>query len=833
MANALMMKLQLQLAEKVSGPLQRMQAASLGNAKALEQTRAKLLQLEQQQGLIQRIRQQETAWKSASNQLRINRANLDSLRNSGTATEAQLRRQSQLVDRSTTAFNKQRSTLVQLRTQASNAGIGNLTQAEAKLGTQIANTTRQLEQQNNALQRMDALKSQRDESLGNAAKIGGTGMAMRMMGQRGLNAAASFMMPGFEFDQTMARVQALTQLEKDSELFQALRQQARDLGASTNFSAVDAAEGQAYLAMAGFKPDAIMAAMPGLLDMSLASNVDLGKTADISSNILSGFGLDPSEMGRVGDVLTTAFTSSNTTLEELGYTMAYMAPQARAAGVSLEEAAAMAGLLANIGIKGSSSGTMLRNMLGKLSDTGSKALRGLGIRTADANGNLRELPELLLEINKATAHMGSAKRLTILKEIFDIRGVAGANELLEQVANGGLQELTNKLENSQGAAKRTAAIVNEHLGGKLQELESGWEEFGNQFYDSISEPLSDIVIMVTEVIGKFNEWAKANPELVATIAKVTGVVLSLMVVIGSIMVVIGGILAPLAIFKFTLGVIGIKGLGLVNVIKNLGGVFMWLGRLAMAHPIIALLAVIAFAAYKIYENWDSFVWFFNELWEGVTSIFNDAVAGITQITDDLWASVNTFFNSGIGNITATLIDWSPIGLFHKAFAEVLSWFGIDLPETFTGFGGMLMDGLINGITNMAGAVRDSIVGIGDSVVGWFREKLNMHSPSRVFMAAGADISRGAALGIENTIPRVERAADTLASATLAPIQSPAGASSQQRNNASPVLHIAGDTISININAEGLNAQTIAEAVRAEFEKHERKKAARLRSAFST
>src|SRR5690606_12610984 len=133
---------------------------------------------------------------------------------------------------------------------------------------------------------------------------------------------------GAEFSKVMSEVQALTRLDKGSDQLAMLREQARHLGATTMFSATDAARGQRFLAMAGFTPEAIKAAMPSLLDMALAGDMELGRTADIASNILSAFKLDPSKMGYVSDVLTKAFTTSNMSLEQLGETMKYVAPVA-------------------------------------------------------------------------------------------------------------------------------------------------------------------------------------------------------------------------------------------------------------------------------------------------------------------------------------------------------------------------------------------------------------------------------------------------------------------------------------------------------------------------
>src|SRR5690606_2922780 len=163
-----------------------------------------------------------------------------------------------------------------------------------------------------------------------------------------------------------------------------LSRTARELGASTVFSASQAAEGMSYLAMAGFSVSEIVDAMPGLLDTAAAAQSGLGVTADIVSNILSGFQLEARETTRVADVLTATFTSSNTTLEMLGDTMSYVAPVAASLGISLEEVAAMTGRLGDVGIQGQRAGTALRAIFTRLAaPTGeaAKILQQLGVAT--------------------------------------------------------------------------------------------------------------------------------------------------------------------------------------------------------------------------------------------------------------------------------------------------------------------------------------------------------------------------------------------------------------------------------------------------------------------
>lgn len=872
MANDLVMRLQMMIADKVSAPLKKIQQASGLTAKGLQATRTQLERLGQQRQLIDRLKEQQRAWQNTSNQLKIHQAQLQSLRNSGTATATQIARQTALVDKSNASLQRQSGRLVELRRAINASGIGKLSTDEQKLNQAIAQTTARLRDQEAAIHRINSIKSTRDEQLGGLAKVGGVGLAMRMAGQRGLSAAASFMLPGFDFDKTMARVQALTQLEKDSDAFKQLRQQARDLGASTNFSANDAAEGQALLAMAGFNPKEIMGAMPGMLDMSLASGVELGRTAEIASNISRGFGIDANDMTRVADVLTVALTSSNTTLETLGDTMKYVAPNAQALGVSMEETAALAGLLGNVGIQGSQAGTALRGMFIRMSTqpaAARKALEDLGISFADSSGNMRNFSEILVDVYKATENMGNMEKMKYVAEIFGREPSSAVMELLNTSNAGEMQAFIERIQNSQGAAAKTALTMNEHLGGKLKALESGWEELGNKFYDSIKEDLSDIVIWVTKVIGAINEWATANPALVETIAKVVSGALVLLTVVGTLMVTITAILAPLVMFKASMMILGVKVFGAGGAIKWLVNIIKWAGLVLKAHPLILAIGLLATAVYLIYQNWDSFVWFFN----------------------DLWDQVKTAFDGGIAGISAFILNWSPIGLFYKAFAMVLdyfgvtlpenfttfaahmftnfgnsvmengkallvwfttvfvsvfTWFMVDLPQKFTGFGKMMMDGLINGIKNTAGAVKDSIVNLGDNVVGWFSDKLNINSPSKVFMSVAQSIPEGVALGITKDLPVVSAAVNELNDTTLDPF-----ASTHHSNNshttattATPPLmstnqrggntvHFGGDTYNITLQSGSSdNNANLMQQLERLLEQREREKAARYRSRLS-
>jgi len=183
----------------------------------------------------------------------------------------------------------------------------------------------------------------------------------------------------------------------------------------------------------------------------------------------------------------------------------------------------------------------------------------------------------------------------------------------------------------------------------------------------------------------------------------------------------------------------------------------------MLFPLRMLAKVVGWVAGVIVEYWDTIKVVLS--WTPLGLIVTKWNA-ITGFFGGLWERVGEAFDGGIAGISALILDWSPLGLFYKAFAGVMDWFGVDLPDRFSDFGSMLIDGLIGGITGAFGKVKDTVVGLGKGIAGWFGKTLDMHSPSRVFMQLGGFVSEGAALGIRERIPLANDAVAQLSGTVL-------------------------------------------------------------------
>uniref|UniRef100_UPI001BE4160D phage tail tape measure protein n=2 Tax=Escherichia coli TaxID=562 RepID=UPI001BE4160D len=438
-------------------------------------------------------------------------------------------------------------------------------------------------------------------------------------------AAGRFLQPAIGFGKEMSRVQALTRIDKNSPQFKALREQSLKLGSETQFTASDAASGQSFLAMAGFTPQAIQAALPGVLNMALAGGVELGETADIGSNILTQFNLTADQMDRVGDTLTAAFTRTNTDLRALGETMKYTGPVAAKLGISLEEAAAMAGMLANNGLRGSDAGTAMRASLSRLASppkAAADALKELGVSVADARGKMRPMEDVLLDLYKATQKYGQVDQVSFFKDIAGEEAFVGLQTLVAATGSGELQKLTRELQGARGESDRVAKVMADNLDGDLKNLDSAWEGLRIRISDLVDGPLRSVTQWLTRVLEKITSLAQAHPVLTRQILIAGGALLAMTATVGSLSLAIGVLAGPLA--KLRLGFSLLTGsMNAVRLLPALwgmvtGSVSLLGGAIgALFSPVGLIVAALAGAAVLIWKYWDPIRAFFAGVFSGI------------------------------------------------------------------------------------------------------------------------------------------------------------------------------------------------------------------------
>ncbi|HGC4963684.1 TPA: phage tail tape measure protein, partial [Escherichia coli] len=438
----------------------------------------------------------------------------------------------------------------------------------------------QLERERQALARVTQARQQYSRAQETAGKLKTVGLTAVGTAAAGGYAAGRFLQPAVSFGKEMSRVQALTRIDKNSPQFKALREQA------------------------------IQAALPGVLDLAMAAGMDLGQTADISSNILTQFGLSADQMDRVGDTLAATFTRTNTDLRSLGETMKYTGPVAASLGLSLEQAAAMTGVLGSVGIRGSDAGTALRASLSRLVDppkAAAMALKELGVETQDAYGNMRRMENILNELYQATRKYGNAAQVSFFRAIAGQESYVSLMNLVTAAGENNLPRLTQEIELATGELNHTARVMADNLDGDLKSLNSAWEGLRIRVADLVDGPLRSVTQSFTRVIAKVTALAQAHPELTKQLLIAGGVLLAAVAAMGALSLATGVLMGPLAKLRLGFALLtGTSGLGralpLLTQLRGvlggpLGGIGGWrvlfVGITSGAGRFAALLGVVA------------------------------------------------------------------------------------------------------------------------------------------------------------------------------------------------------------------------------------------------
>lgn len=421
-----------------------------------------------------------------------------------------------------------------------------------------AQNARQLRDLNGVQGRMAAAQNMQREAQAGKDKYAG-------MMVNGAAMAAPFVMAAktaVDFEAKMSKVKAIVlSNEKDvtasEENFKKLTATARQLGATTQFSASQASEAMSYLGMAGWKTEQIIAGMPGLLSLAAAGGTDLARTADIISDDLTAFGLSADKAGHMADVFAVTITNTNTNVEMLGETMKYAAPVAKAFGASLEETSALAGLMANSGIKASQAGTALRagflrlagpprmaakelEKMGMSLDNinteqreAAAAMASLGISMEDLSGKPKKMSAILRELKNRTADMAQEQKLAALKAIFGTEAATGWLAVLEQGPDT-FDALVAKLEQSDGAANKMAKTMTDNAKGAMIQLASATESVAISFGSILLPVIAQGAKKIAGIATQITEWAEANPQTAQTLTTVGVAVAGLTVGVGAL-----------------------------------------------------------------------------------------------------------------------------------------------------------------------------------------------------------------------------------------------------------------------------------------------------------
>lgn len=493
------------------------------------------------------------------------------------------------------------------------------------------------------------------------------------------------------FEAAMSKVGAICRAN-DSDLA-ALTKKARELGETTQYTATQSAEAMSYLGMAGWDTEKIIAGMPGLLSLAAAGGTDLARTADIVSDNLTAFGLAAEQSTHMADVYATVITNTNTNVEMLGDTMKYAAPVAHAFGASMEETAALAGLMANSGIKASQAGTSLRagflrlagppKMASKAMEElgmsmnditaeqkeASMAMASLGIKLSDTNGP-RKMSAILTELREKTAKLGQEEKLAAMKSIFGQEAATGWLAVLNS-GDKTFDNLVTKLEKSSEvhAADEIAKKMQDNAQGAMTRLNSAVES--TQI--SIGKAFLPAMAAAAEAGATFFGWF-AGSETLTNVA----------IGIGVVGVALTGFVAAVSAGAAVVNAYKTASIACNAVSKAfkactiLSTAAQWAMNAAMyACPIglfIAGVTAIIAVGYALYTNWDTIKQWFITLWDNPALAIQQFVNGIKDKFSDAfswvqekWQAISDFISKPIfGKVNITAQGSSGSDVAHNA-----------------------------------------------------------------------------------------------------------------------------------------------------------------------
>ncbi|HHP0322883.1 phage tail tape measure protein [Acinetobacter baumannii] len=865
--------------DKLSGPIKTIIGGSKTLSDAFKKTSSELKALEAQQRKISGFRQLKEQSEKTAQAIEQNKETLKQLKtamNIGAPTEQMVKdlaRAEAAQKRLKAAQKNQGSEMTALVRELNQAGISvdNLADDESELKNKIHLTTMEINKQKESLERHQKAQKQYEQMQGRMAKasdLAKKGLAIGAVGTAGM----AYTLKQYEDAEDAAmglRVSMMQANGQVSKEYAEINKLANGLGTKLPGTTADFQNMMAVLIQQGISAKAILGGVgeaAGYLGVQM--KMPFADAAEFAAKMQDATKTTEKDMLGLMDVIQRSYylgVDSGNMLQGFAKISAGM-KTIKAEG--LEGAKAIAPLLVmadQAAMAGEAAGNAYSKIFKSMMDTKgiAKALKdsgtGIQMNFTDGKGEFGGLPKMFKQLEKLKG-LSTEKRLPILSDMFgnDAETIQALNLLIDK-GQTGYNEVVAKMQKQADLQTRVNAQLSTLK--NLKDAASGtFTSMLALFGEQLAPQFKMLITGFTNVTENVTTWAQKNPELANTIAKVvaggillvgglSALSLGLITVFGPMMLVTkgigmigggfgllaGGFLKLFTLAKFAgtgllwigrallfagqqaliamgrLYLLAIRGIGMlaqgiimgaVRGASLLGQSLLFLGRTALiagrfmlANPIILVAMAIAGAAYLIYKNWEPIKGFF---------------VGI-------WNTVKTAFNGGITGVSALIINWSPIGLFYAAFAKVLSWFGVDLPAKFTGFGAMILTGLKNGIMSKIGEVKAALSGAVTGVIDKARNILGIHSPSRVFMGIGDYTMQGMALGISQNHNLPVRATqqatqNVIGTGTTAKV-TPVTPIRAQRGGS----YISNDTIQITIKAEhGQPVRETARALRAEM-----------------
>lgn len=538
-----------------------------------------------------------------------------------------------------------------------------------------------------------------------------------------------------KFESAMSEVAAISGASgKDLE---ALTEKAKQMGATTKFSASESAAALKYMAMAGWDTKAMLDGIDGVMQLAAASGEDLAQTSDIVTDAMTAFGMSADQANRFADVLAQTANRSNTSVALMGETFKYVAPVAGALGYSIEDTSVAIGLMANSGIKASIAGTSLKNLLTNLAKP-TKQVAGymdsLGISLTDSSGEMKPLSQLLVELREGFSGLTKAQKAEYAAGIAGKEGMAGLLAIVT-ASQSDFDKLTEAINNSNGAAREVSSVMLDNLGGQLTILKSTLEGIAIAFGDILLPTIKNVVAGLQNFLNWITNLTDGQKQLIATIATIVAA-------IGPVLLIIGKLITSVVqIAKVVTSVVGIItkiGPAVAGVVK---AVVAALGPVGI---IITIIGAVIAALVALYNKNEAFRNFVNTAWAQIKEVISGVVNAIVNFFtvtipgaidavvswfQSLVDSVVNFFTVSIPNAINAGLTWiqnfaSSVANFFTvtipaAISAVIQWFA-QLPERIGYAIGFAVGTVARWVVDMANTVAEVGPKVIDAVVNFFK-----------------------------------------------------------------------------------------------------------------
>lgn len=718
--------------------------------------------------------------------------------------------------------------------------VGELRREYDQLGQTIAKINRKrslvadLQQQKQA--HYDRRRAIKDEFWGAAGAVAGVAFPVKL---------------AVEFESAMADVKKVVDFDTPKQ-FKEMEQDILRLTRTIPMAGTELAKITASGGQLGVARKDLPKFTETIAKMSVAFDMAADQAGDSMAKLANVYQIPIDQIGKLGDAVNHLSNSSPAKAGDIINTLGRVGGVAKQFGLTEIQTTSLSNAFISLGKTPEIAGTAINGMLTKLMTADKqgakfqKALKNMGMESKDLKKAIKENGEqALMDFLKQVGKLPKENQMGALVDLF---GLEYADDVAVLVS--GLETYKKSINELKKTSKdgKPAFIgsMDKEFAARSATTANNWQIFKNSLTEigitagSVLLPaLNQLMTTIRPIINSFADWASKNPEVVSALVHLAAGFAALKV--GGLMFrFVGNELSGLMVsFRLAKALLGVDWLATVirfksgigalarifGVVKTaatlLGSGLMSLGRFLLMSPIGIALALLGVAAYLLYKNWDGVVGGAKALWQDLSNFISGVVNSIASFFGTCWERIKAFFNSGIGNISAQIINWSPLGLFYQSFASVMSWFGVQLPSSFTQFGANIIQGLWNGLKSKIESVKTWFAQQAASLKQTFAGVMGIHSPSRVFRRFGGWMMEGLQIGLDkgasrpiasvaNTAGRLKSGFANHMGQMAARVSSGRAAFADARSSQST----GGMTINYNptINAPGGNPQQIEAAL---------------------